>query len=568
MKNNARKCLDLDLNSQGLCLRESGQGPFLIKLPSTWPMLPEIDGAKTSWTLINVEGDNSSRCLLLKSKGQGPVDELRIHVESSEGVIDLSCEFKVSKDCYLNALHLFPEGAGLNVYDVVNFRNRHFTSATWPELLVGKEVKTETYSNDWQFAPHPTAMILRKNELSLFAGFLDLQASFGMRMEIRQSVVKRWDLNFGAADKGLQLRGGETFKSGRLRLFLREGLNPYEMFEEFGCMLVEKKSIADPAFKKSFAWWNEPIYCTWGDQWMLGNKAPAVSLADQTAESAVSATDSLTEDFLWRAVETIQREKLPIRTIILDEGWAIARGDWRPHPSHLPDFRKVVDRLHGEGFKVLVWWNWAEIAKEAEVDPRYLVDGGKWLNKHGARWRDYSDPEVQHGYLKPLFHQFFSSEAGCYDLDGVKTDFLADKVHPETPFFNPEWRGEERYFRKVTELFYKEMRSHKEDALHLGCAGNYWLAEFMDLNRTYDVHSSNWLEHEERAQMLACTSPGVTVSYDMMTCTENTERWFASARKLKAGVEIGNVLYERPDIFTAVRPATGAYLKMLKEYLG
>ena len=54
----------------------------------------------------------------------------------------------------------------------------------------------------------------------------------------------------------------------------------------------------------------------------------------------------------------------------------------------------------------------------------------------------------------------------------------------ETVLADPSWRGEEIFFLKMTELCYREMRRHKPDALHLGCAGHYWLAEFIDLNRT------------------------------------------------------------------------------------
>jgi hypothetical protein len=104
--------------------------------------------------------------------------------------------------------------------------------------------------------------------------------------------------------------------------------------------------------------------------------------------------------------------------------------------------------------------------------------------------------------------------------------------------------------------------------MHLGCAGHYWLAEFIDLNRTYDVHSSNWLEHEERARMLQCTSPGAQVSYDMMTCTENTPQFFDSARKLGAAIELGNVLVCRDNSFSAVREADAGFLAMLRAGLG
>ena len=556
--------LTTTLSAEGTCLQAADTGQVLLWLAGGWPLMPALDGVVPEMKLTELRSTENGFALALVPESAGPLTALRVFGASTAGAMDVWCEFEVGEPCQLTALQLVPAGTGINLYDVVNFRNRHFTAAAWPEFLLGREGETSTYSDDWQFAPHPTALILRKNETSLFVGFLDLQASFGMRLGVRQSVVERWEVNFGAAPHGLRLSAGQTFRSGCLRLFLRKDRTPHELFAEFGEMLVAAGRIPDPAAKVKAAWWREPIYCTWGDQWMQANKAPAVSLADQTAADASSATGVLDAAFVDKAVEVIRREHLPIRTIVLDEGWAVGRGDWRAHPVRLPDLRGLVDRLHAFGFKVVVWWNWAEIAREAEVDPAFLAGDGLWTNKHGCRWRDYSDPRVQEGYLKPLFRALFSPEAGCYDLDGVKTDFLADKVHPETPVANPEWRGEERYFYQVTRLFHAEMRRHKPDALHLGCAGHYWLADLIDLNRTYDVHSSNWREHEERARMLMCTSPGATDSYDMMTCTENTDRWFESARRLNAGVEIGNVLCERPDLFTPVRPADTTYWALLR----
>jgi hypothetical protein len=559
--------LSLNATANGIRFSNTDDGQTLIHSPGGWPLLPCINGTVPALELAEQRNRPDGFTLVMRAARPGPLSSLHIHGRSSAAGLDLWCEFEVVETCRLNALQVLPAGSGLNLYDAVNFRNRHFTPATWPEFLIGLGGETTTYSDDWQFAPHPTAMIFRKAETSLFAGFLELQAGFGMRLKVKQSVVERWDVNFGDTPHGLELSKGATFRSARLRLFLRQNRMPHELFTEFGSMLVSEGQIPDPAAKVRADWWREPIYCTWGDQWMQANKAPAVSLADQTAGEAASATAILDEALVWRAVEIIRRERLPIRTIILDEGWALARGDWRPHPERLPDLRAMVDKLHSLGFKVAVWWNWAEIARDAEVDETYLVNDGRWLNKHGCRWRDYSDPRVQEGYLKPLFRTLFSDEPGCYDLDGVKTDFLADKVHPETPVHDPEWRGEERYFYRTTRLFHEEMRRHKKDALHLGCAGHYWLADLIDLNRTYDVHSSNWLEYEERARMLMCISPGVPPSYDMMTCTENTDRWFESARRIGASVEIGNVLHQRPDAFTTVRPADDDYWSLLRSGL-
>ncbi len=254
----------------------------------------------------------------------------------------------------------------------------------------------------------------------------------------------------------------------------------------------------------------------------------------------------LNEALVRRAAKEIKDNGWPIKTILIDDGWQKARGQWEPVTGRFPDFRQLVDDLHAMGFRVVVWWNWAEIQPEAAVNPDHLMSGGK-RNRHGAQMRDYSNPRTQQEYLKPLFHQMFSSDPGCYDLDGVKTDFLADKVHADMPLYDESWRGEENYFVQVTRLFYEEMKRHKPDAVHIGCAGNYWLAQYTDINRTYDISSGNWFDHETRAQMLLATTPGCPVAYDFHNYLDGFPEWFASARRLGASLQIGNVLWYRKD---------------------
>ena len=132
---------------------------------------------------------------------------------------------------------------------------------------------------------------------------------------------------------------------------------------------------------------------------------------------------------------------------------------------------------------------------------------------------------------------------------------------------DPAWRGEENYFCEITRLFYAEMRRHKPDAVHIGGAGHYRLAECIDINRTYDVHNSNWREHEERARMLAATTPGCPVAYDFHIYEENLDRWFASARALGAAVQVGNVLWTKRDRFSPVVRATAGYWARLRQEL-
>ena len=556
--------LRLDLRTDALTLHRMTESELLLTAPSPALLVPSIDGAPVPVTIGEIHQEGERIEIPLLTADDAAVEKIALSIEATEDALDFQVEFTARRDCELNALGLLPLETGLSFYDLVNFRNRHRTDRTWPELTLGHSIETSTFSDDWQFAPHPTAVVLRKNAIHLFVGFLELQPAYGMRIAVAHNQVKRWDVCFGPVPHGLKLKAGETFRSARLRLFLNEGESVHEVYKEAGRALVAEGLIPDPAKKVRHDWWLEPIYCTWGDQTMLARRIPEDDLAAQTAGTVAEITAKLTQDLVREVVQVIRREKLPVRTIILDEGWNVARGDWRPHPDRFPDLRGLVDELHAQGFRVMVWWSWAELDPKADLNPNELVQGGAWKNRHGSRWRDYSDPRIQEEYLKPLFHQLFSSEPGCYDLDGVKTDFLADKVHPETVLADPSWRGEEIFFLKMTELCYREMRRHKPDALHLGCAGHYWLAEFIDLNRTYDVHSTNWLEHEERALMLQCTAPGVVVSYDMMNFTENMDKYFASARKLGAAVELGNVLVQKDHPFANVRDADERFLDILR----
>ena len=543
--------LRFSADSSALTLVDNATGQRLVFTPEAACCRPVLDGVPVELALTGVECDGSEA--VWRFSGEGVADFLvRVAASPEQDCLDLSCEFTATAETQLNRLELFPAGTAITAYDVVNFRNRHFTPATWPELLLGGEgCRTDTYSGDWQFAPHPALFLFRKLEATLFAGAYDRpESTFGMYLAVKGNRVETWHLDYGEQRWGRPLAAGERFLSPRMRLFVRQGQSVWETLDDFRDMLIRGGQIPDPARKARHAWWREPVYCTWGDQCL----APT------------DAVETLTEGLVREAVAVIKRERLPLRTILLDEGWEIARGQWEPHPARFPDFRGLVEELHADGFRVMVWWNWAEIDPAAEVDPTHLFGGGQ-PNRHGRRVRDYSLPATQEEYLRPLFRRLISSEPGCYNLDGVKTDFLADKVHPDLPPYDPAWRGEETYFCKMAELFCTEMKRHKPDALHLGCAGDFWLAQWHDLNRTYDVHNSDYRAHEERGRMLQHTCPGCPVSYDMAT-RENLERYFASARALGASVEIGHVLWTHDDWLSQPRPADAEYWELLRRELG
>ncbi len=562
--------LRLELSGDTNCLRlvHLPRGDCLLQGPIEGLLAPILDGKDLAVRLTSIVRKSEHALDLLFAHDQ--LEEMTVRVAVGRSGFDWSSSLTPRNNIQLNGLHCLAPQTGLNVHRAINFRNRHHTEAVWPELLMGgKGFDTTTYSTDWQFAPHPTLLLLEKAGFHLVMGCLELASSFGMELAVRHYRCDRWVLDFGKHPDGLRLKGGQGFTSPRFRLDLYPTANAFDAYDRFGRALVDEGAIPAPGLRARQSWWDEPLYCTWVDQGWAQTEEISADLSEQPANHLHPTRLVMTEKLVREAVAAIRRERLPFRTILLDEGWNVSRGWWEPHPERFPDFRRLVDDIHAEGFKVVVWWNWAEIEAHAEhtIDPSHLIGRGK-RNRHGAVMRDYSLGAVQDEYLRPLFRKLFSSEQGCYDLDGIKTDFLADKVHAEMPVADPTWRGEERYFLKIYQLFYGLLKSHKADGIHIGCAGNYWLAPYIDVNRTYDIYGSNWREHENRARMLMATSRGVPVAYDFHPVSEYMDQYFESAKRMGCGVQIGNVLYCRDDLLSQGRRADPAYYELLRRHLG
>lgn len=560
---------DLQLQPEGqrLVLSETQTKQLLLECDAGL-MMPSFHGLEAECSFQKcVHGEDGQKLSFELEGVRDLVLELEEHPEL--GALDIRCSFMPERDLLLNRLHVLPAQTMLNFYKCINFRNRHGTERTWPELLLtGKGFETSTASDDWQFAPHPTAIAFEKNEHSLFLAATELSESYGLHLKVAKGIVEHCYLDYGKAENGLHLAAGQKFRSPTIRLFVRRDMDGYQLFETFGQMLIAEHKIPDPAAKQREAWWEAPLYCTWIDQVFEADSMPPMELNEQSAETAHPTRAVFNEAMVRRALDVIEREQLPFKSILLDEGWHIGRGHWQPHPERFGDLRKLVDDIHAQGLKVVVWWNWCEIEKAVEhfVPTEHLISGGK-RNRHGNIMRDYSSAITREQYLKPLFHKLFSSDEGCLDLDGVKTDFQADKVHDDMPMENPSWRGEERAFVEMYKLFVGEMKKHKPGAVHIGCAGNYWLADLIDINRTYDVFSSNVKEHEERCRMLMATAPGCPVAYDFHNYLENLEAYLQSADKMGASLQIGNLLKTRKDMFSKPELADEKYYATLRKYL-
>ena len=543
-------------NAEGECLAEADD----VRL-----FFPRFYGQELSRPKLTLEEKEKGVVLRYTFGEEDPIGECLVHLEEHGKYLSVSSEFTARKQVILNAVELLGEGTKMPLYKLINFRNRHCTENTWEDLVMGEHISTTTFSTDWQFAPHPSMLLFSKRKYHFFLGALDLPKTFGLNAEIDSYRVRRLEENYGEGEYGLVLAEGEHFVSTSYAFFVDYMEEPHDVIEKYTRLLIQEGYIPDPVRRKRFGWHRENLYCTWVDQGYLSDTTVPSQLHEQI-QITLSAVTALNEEMVRKAVSIIEQERLPIRTILVDMGWA-ERGEWTADPVRFPDFRGLVDELHRKGFKVVIWWNWAEISNEARVDPRFLAEGGK-LNKHGQRSFDFSNPVTQEEFLKPLFRRLFSGEPGCYDTDGVKTDFLSDKVHPQMRLADPSWRGEERYFYNTFRLFFREMRRYKEDAVHIGCAGHPYLAEFIDINRTYDVWSTNVYEHVNRGRMLAACSPGTPVAYDFHHFKENLEQYFEEAYRRDCSVQIGNVMGIKENAVSGWEAVDENYFKILRRNLG
>ncbi len=552
----------IDVQRGTLTLGDAQSSYRLFICPEAALCAPEADGEKTAYTLEEAQAQRGRAVLRFVSEKIDYTLTLDLTGE------DLRLIPKMTRCTAqeLNALRILPGGSGLNLFDLVNFRNRHGSRYVWPELNLADAVKTTTFSNDWQFAPHPSMFIFRREDVMLLCAPVDRHHAFGYELASKRYVLENWVLNYGEAGHGLPLE--DVCELPAITIMRRAGGTVFEALDDYCRLLIHEGRVADPFQKPTFAWHRANLYCTWCDQaalWELSEGGGPLP-AELQAQAGLSKHPSgfLTTSLIRRAAQVIRREKLPFTTFLIDDGWQRALGDWRADETRLPDFRGLIDELHDQGFKVILWLNLADIVPEAQVEERFLVPN--YVNRHGRRVWNYSDERVQREYLEPLIHRMISSDPGCYNADGIKTDFLADKVHPDMPCAI-EWRGEENYFIHLFELLTRLMRRHKADACHLGAAGHPFLVEYMDIIRTYDFVSSNLDEQQQRALMVRHSSCYTPVALDFHGYNENYQGYFELANALDASVEVGRILYMKRDYFAPMEEADAAFYDFLRREL-
>lgn len=528
----------IEVGHARFALLDPRTGHILFAAASPLLLRPEFHGKESAWTVEALRVQPAAAgSIRIEAEGRGADGTaLKVTLACWPDHLEIGAEAVAPTAERIAHWQCFEPGMELNLFHVHHWRNRHGHTATYEthnlcqggktaEQVAGagfpqemrdyftKVVDLSTYSHDWQFNPRPSFLLFQRDSVMLGLGARDLPRGFGLELRASAQKLHHLRYNYGG-EHGLEIAAGQTSAAPRTYLWLDHHASVWDSVDHYVEMLREDGEVPRRSLRDIPHWWLRPAYCTWNDQGYLSGNAAFYNFPGDTfkGKNPVEAFDAAMLDHL---LDIIGKERYPFGTVIIDDGWQKTRGDWAPHPGKFPDLRKQIDRIHALGMKAILWlapfdfYAGAEIRKKTE----WLCGGGV-LGRHGMPMVDFSNPKVQREYLEPLARAFFSSEPGCLDADGLKLDFMADKVHPVFPVHNPEWRGEERFTLGWQSLMYRLLKKWKPDGQMLGGTVHPHFIACQDLVRTYDVPVSQF-QHADRAVMIRHFNPGNLVALDL-----------------------------------------------------
>ncbi|MFZ2656007.1 MAG: hypothetical protein WAX69_13840 [Victivallales bacterium] len=527
-------------------------------------LLPAVSGSElvlANLRLAKDIGDGTTVIPLIPSEA---IAGGEMKIERRMGHVVLRTSYRAAKPHRLSEWTIAPKGSRISWNYLASFRNRHHHLHPYRQIsLRGYDdgyfgapgniniqstgysykgtstISENTYSQDWQFAPHPSLMIFQAPRCNLIAGCLDLPKSgFGIYFDCFQYEIGRWSIDLGGETHGMEVKAGDEVSSPAFIFALDHSEDVYHTARLYHDILESRRFIPARDELPDDRSWHMPFTCTWFDQQSGQNVQ-----YHESGKKLLKANEALCSKLLDAEIEFLRQAGTPWGTFCIDDGWQITRGDWEMDPVRMAGARSRIDALHAMGLKVILWWAPFDILPNARIrERRDLLCGGGKLGRHGMPLLDYSNPHVQESYLKPLARLLFSDEPGCYNADGVKTDFMADKIHPDMPVHNPEWRGEERFIFNTLRAMRDEGRKYKPAWTHQGCTAHPHFEQLNAFTRCYDNGSSDYRIMFERARMVAAFQPHNPVNTTVDCDGIDTDAVLDEAMRTGQPIETGGVL--------------------------
>jgi hypothetical protein len=300
-------------------------------------------------------------------------------------------------------------------------------------------------------------ILFYRGRLSVLVGGTRLAGDYGLELKMKDGAIEFFRFNYGGTDHLLPCGAGERVRGPRLQIQGGLGLTPEQAQAAFTGSLIADGLVPKKRYAPEDRSWRRPWYCTWGDQMGISGSALAQDQSGKPSYAAIK--DVLTQEFVEKAARFIREQDLNIGTIVIDAGWQDWHGDWNLVREKFPDMRGLTDQLHESGFQVALWWAPFLVEREAKILNRPGFVAGP-TQRHSQMVMDYSCPEVREWIEKKL-EIWFGSGPGCWDMDGVKLDFLVERIYPDSQTGDAVWRGEETAFHHLLDMIDRVIRRHK-----------------------------------------------------------------------------------------------------------
>lgn len=374
----------------------------------------------------------------------------------------------------LLAWSLAPAGSTLACESLHAYVGTHGGRDENGTVLDPAQIELSTATHNWMYASALPRVLFRRGHFNLLLGGTRLAHDFGLELKAAAGRIEHFRFSTGGDAHPQAIAAGAVVRGPRLQAQVSVNLGHDAAHALFTQSLITDGIVPEKRYQPEDLAWRRPWYCTWGDQ--VGTARSALR-QDQNGKTEYQAIkDVLTQDMVLNAARLIRREGINVGTLIIDDGWQDRRGDWNLVTAKFPDMRGLVDELHALDFKVALWW--APFITEADAAIRHRPGFATGPTaKHKERVVDYTNPAVRQ-WAEEMLDRWFSNGPGGWNIDGLKLDFLLEKIYPESHAADPAWYGEETCFHNLCQMIDR-------------CARRYCLSPVL-LHAPYNPHNMRY----------------------------------------------------------------------------
>ena len=261
-----------------------------------------------------------------------------------------------------------------------------------------------------------------------------------------------------------------------------------------------------------------------------------------------------------------------MKTVIIDDGWQMDKvnsvsgvyaqcGDWKPSFKKMGEMRKLSERIHNTGMKVVLWYSVPFVGVESTLYGKF---SDMLLDESGDR-KTYFCLDPRYKAVRDHLADTYETAVREWDLDGLKLDFI-DAFCLRGKSIEKDCRRDCLSLEEAVEKLMSEIRERlialKPDILiefrqtYIGPA----IRQYGNMLRASDCPLDAIKNRVDTAN-LRLTSGKTPVHSDMMM-------WNTSDSAENAAVQLAASLFAVPQVSVLLDELSESHRKTLKFYLG